>query len=121
MPPHVDPGIFGWLTTEKAAAIVTIVAAIAAYVVGGRKRDKADGPAAAGNNMLRTHELLEEVLTFLRSQVRQHVDRAEVDHAVHVQIRDELRLLRGDDRLIGDPLPPAPKRRSRTRRKPSAE
>lgn len=115
MPPPVDPSAFGWLTTEKAAALVTLIAAFAAYWVGIRKRDKSEGAVSAGASMTRTNELLEEILGVLRGIGRQMADRAEVDHGVHVQIRDEIRLMRadvrGEDRQPGDTLPPAPRRR----------
>lgn len=102
MPP-ADPEVFSWLTTEKAAALIAIIAAAGAYYFGGRKREKLD-TAPPPVSMLRTNDLLEEILGVLRSGWRQISDRAEVDHAVHVQIRDELRLLRkgSKDRVMGD-------------------
>lgn len=118
MPLPVDPHIaFEWLTTEKAAGLVAIIAAIAAYTIGGRKRDKSEAAASAGGSMTRTNELLEETLGVLRGIGRQQHDRADVDHAVHVQIRDEIRLLRGDDGWQGDPVRTSP--RPRRRRKPA--
>lgn len=118
MPLPVEPHVaFEWLTTEKAAGLVAIIAAIAAYTIGGSKRDKSEAAASAGG-MTRTNELLEEMLGVLRGIGRQQHDRAEIDHAVHVQIRDEIRLLRGDEGWQGDPVQTMS--RPRRRRKPAA-
>lgn len=112
MPP-ASPEAFAWLTTEKAAGLIAIIAAAGAYYFGGRKREKLDA-AAPGANMTATNELLVEILGVIRSVSRQTADRAEIDHAVHVQIRDELRLLRkgGKARVMGETtgnIPKAPR------------
>lgn len=107
-----EPEFFSWLTTEKAVALIAVIAAAVAYYFGGRKREKLDTQPGVVS-MVRTNELLEEILSVLRGISRQSADRAEVDHAVHVQIRDEIRLLRSTERVHGDTVKPPRQRRRR--------
>lgn len=96
--------LFSWLTTEKAAGLVAIIAAAAVYWAGSKKRAVAD---ASDSDMRRFLDLLEEFVVLLRKDMRERraMDEEEQEHdrvrtALLVQIRDAIVPEKGQQPMV---------------------